>query len=321
MVEIEERRLGTFQHDLLAGGEGLVDEGDGVADHGGHPRRELVEVLRGDLVGVEREAVVDAGQDGVLLAQDDVELLAEDFRVEEILHAKAALGRAELVVPEETLRHPVELVVVRHDQVGVARYHEAAGVDPATREHVALCEEHGRVDDDAVADDRDGVGVEHTARDELEGEGLAVDDDRVAGVVAALVADDESHVLGEEIGELPLAFIAPLGSDHDGGGHVLPPVRLPGRKSNRSRTWPGAGAGPRPGSGWRAGDGARGSRRTAGSPLAAELARGRFTGRPRGGASRRWNGRSERPAWGASSTPVRASDRCGHVRALSEERA
>ena len=55
---------------------------------------------------------------------------------------------------------------------------------------------------------------------QLEGEALAVDDDGVAGVVAALVADDHVHLLGEEVGELALALVAPLGADHDGGRHV-----------------------------------------------------------------------------------------------------
>ena len=69
-----------------------------------------------------------------------------------------------------------------------------------------------------------GVGVEDPARDQLESEGLAADDDRVARVVATLITDDEPHVPGEKVGQLPLALVAPLGSDHDGRGHqfVLP---------------------------------------------------------------------------------------------------
>ena len=100
----------------------------------------------------------------------------------------------------------------------------------------ALREEHGRLDDDTVADHRDDVAVQDAARDELEGEGLAVHDDRVAGVVAALVAHDEVHVLGEEVGELALSLVTPLGSDHHGRGHVTPPefLRELGRSPWRS---------------------------------------------------------------------------------------
>ncbi len=131
-------------------------------------------------------------------------------------------------MPEETLGHAVELVVVRHDEVGVAGHDEPARVDPAAGEHVALAQQDGRVDDDAVADHGHGVVVENPARHELEGERLAFDDNRVPGVVPALVAHDEAHVLGEEVGELPLPLVAPLGSDHDSGGHVVASGSLAG---------------------------------------------------------------------------------------------
>ena len=46
---------------------------------------------------------------------------------------------------------------------------------------------------------------------------LVAEDDRVAGVVAALVADDDRDLLGEEVGRLALALVAPLEADHDRG--------------------------------------------------------------------------------------------------------
>ena len=94
------------------------------------------------------------------------------------------------------------------------------GVDALGGQHVELLEQHGRVHDDAVADDRRDVVVEDPARHELEGEGLAVDDDAVAGVVATLVAHDHVHLAGEVIGELALPLVAPLGPDHHGCGHA-----------------------------------------------------------------------------------------------------
>jgi hypothetical protein len=44
---------------------------------------------------------------------------------------------------------------------------------------------------------------------------LAPDDQRVAGIVAALETDDGSDFLGEQIDDLALAFIAPLGAEND----------------------------------------------------------------------------------------------------------
>jgi hypothetical protein len=37
--------------------------------------------------------------------------------------------------------------------------------------------------------------------------------------MAALIANDHIHVTSQEVGQLPLAFVTPLGSDYDGCGH------------------------------------------------------------------------------------------------------
>ena len=55
---------------------------------------------------------------------------------------------------------------------------------------------------------------------ELQGERLAVDDQAVAGVVAALVAHDVVAFFGQQVGELALAFVAPLRADDHCCGHV-----------------------------------------------------------------------------------------------------
>jgi hypothetical protein len=46
-----------------------------------------------------------------------------------------------------------------------------------------------------------------------------VADDRVAGVVAALKAHDEVRPLGEQVGQLALSLVAPLGADDDYSRH------------------------------------------------------------------------------------------------------
>ena len=51
---------------------------------------------------------------------------------------------------------------------------------------------------------------------------LAVDDQRVAGIVAALEARHGSGPLGQQVDNLALAFIAPLGADdNDESTHDL----------------------------------------------------------------------------------------------------
>ena len=66
------------------------------------------------------------------------------------------------------------------------------------------------------------MAVEDAARDKVELEGVFADDDRVPGVVAALVAHDHRNLLGEEVGRLPLPFVAPLQADDHAGRHLNP---------------------------------------------------------------------------------------------------
>ena len=180
----------------------------------------------------DRQPVVHLGQDRVLLLERDVELLSEDLRVEEVLHAETRpqrlvgvcrpdppLGRSELVLAEPTFGQGVELLVIRQDQMRIAADEETGAVDALRRQPVELSEQHSGIDDDTVPDDGRDVVVEDAARHQLQCEGLTADDDRVPRVVPALVADDDLHLLGDEVGELSLALVTPLGADHDGCGH------------------------------------------------------------------------------------------------------
>ncbi len=47
----------------------------------------------------------------------------------------------------------------------------------------------------------------------------ALADDRVPGVVAALKAHDRVGLLGEQVGDLSLSLVAPLGADDHDSGH------------------------------------------------------------------------------------------------------
>jgi hypothetical protein len=64
------------------------------------------------------------------------------------------------------------------------------------------------------------AGIEDPARDEVELPRLALAHDRVAGVVAALEADDHVRALGEQVDDLALPLVAPLGANDDDSRHV-----------------------------------------------------------------------------------------------------
>ena len=56
----------------------------------------------------------------------------------------------------------------------------------------------------------------------MQGVALLADDDRVAGVVPALVPDHVVDPVTEQVGGLALALVAPLGADKHDGGHAHP---------------------------------------------------------------------------------------------------
>ena len=201
----------------------------------GHTRAQplrVAHVVVDDRPRDQREPPVDPGQDLVLLAKDDVELLAEDLLVEQVLDPQAdprglvavrgpdaALGRAERVRAQEPFGHPLELEVVRHDHVAVARYDQLGRVDADGLEPVKLVQQHAGIDDHAVGDHRRDVRVQDPRGDQLELERVPLGEDRVAGVVPALVPDDQVHPVGEVVRRLALALVPPLGPDDDGGRH------------------------------------------------------------------------------------------------------
>src|SRR5258708_7004618 len=58
---------------------------------------------------------------------------------------------------------------------------------------------------------------QHSAGDQLQDEFLAVDNDRVAGIMAAGIARDNGKILRQHVDNLSLALVAPLGANNDRG--------------------------------------------------------------------------------------------------------
>ena len=80
-------------------------------------------------------------------------------------------------------------------------------------------EESLGVEHDAVADHRKLRGAQHAGRQQRQLVGLAIDDERMAGIVAALEAHDDVGLLRQPVDDLALPFVTPLGADDDNIGH------------------------------------------------------------------------------------------------------
>ena len=290
VVDVEQRALRALEDDLPALVEVLPGEPRGVGDVLLDPVA-VGQVVLGHALQVEVGRLGVGPQREALGLHRGHDLLLQDLLVEQVLDADAEAGglvgvggadaaprRPDLQLAELRLARVVEQHVVRHDQVRVGADPQPGEVDALGPQVVELVGEDLRVDHDAVADRARLAGVEDPRRDQVELPLHAVADDRVAGVVAALEADDQIGVLGEQIGDLALALVAPLGADDDDPRHFAvqstreapypPALASPYAGSPRSRSAPAArsgsrGAGPRRTSAW-----ARRRSRTAARPSA-----------------------------------------------------
>jgi hypothetical protein len=98
---------------------------------------------------------------------------------------------------------------------------QAREVDPLRAQIVQLAGQDLRVDHDAVADRAQLPRVEDPGRDQVELPRDAVAHDGVPRVVATLEADHQVRPLGEEVDDLALALVAPLGAHDHYASHVV----------------------------------------------------------------------------------------------------
>ena len=231
MVDVEQRALRALEDHVAAGVQHVPGQAGGVGDVLLDPVP-VGQVVLGHRLQVELRGLGERAQRQALRVERGGDLLLEDLLVEQVLHADAqarglvgvagadpAPRGADLQLAQLRLGRVVEEHVVGHDQVRVGADPQAREVDALGPQVVELARQHLRVDHDAVADRADPARVEDPGRDQVELPLHAVvTDDRVAGVVAALEANHEVRVLREQVGDLALALVAPLGAyDHDAG--------------------------------------------------------------------------------------------------------
>ncbi|MBF8280154.1 MAG: hypothetical protein HW385_1586 [candidate division NC10 bacterium] len=114
--------------------------------------------------------------------------------------------------------------MVRKDQVRVLADEEVfVDLDVQPDKLVDLLDQGKQIDDHAVAQDADLPLPEDPGRDQVEDNLFVSDDDRMAGVGAALVTGHGIEMLREEIDDLALPLIAPLRADDDYVGHRRSP--------------------------------------------------------------------------------------------------
>ena len=141
--------------------------------------------------------------------------------------ADAAAGRAQRLARIRAFAGDIELAMERQDERGVLGDQEVLrrDLDAGGADALHLVDERPWIEDDAVADDRELARTHHARRKQAQLVGDAIDDERMAGVMAALEANDDIRPLRQPVDDLALAFVAPLRSDDDHIRHfVRPPL-------------------------------------------------------------------------------------------------
>src|SRR5687768_9466231 len=110
----------------------------------------------------------------------------------------------------------------------VADEEAASHIKAHPRELVHFREQRARIHHHAVADEADNAGMQDAGRNEMEDELAASDVDGVAGVVSALIARHHIEVGCQQVDNLALALIAPLGAKYTQihAGKMIPSIAL-----------------------------------------------------------------------------------------------
>jgi hypothetical protein len=177
---------------------------------------------------------VEAPAQRVVMRQQAVDLVGQRIGIGEIHQpdgaaadlvligrADAALGGADGMDRVAGFAQRIEVTMQRQNQrdvLGDAQIVRADG-DALTFQFSHLVEEGLRIEHDAIADHGQLRGPQHAGRQQRQLVGLAVDDKRMAGIVAALEAHDDIGLLRQPVDDLALPFVAPLGADDDNIGH------------------------------------------------------------------------------------------------------
>ena len=228
MVDVQQRALGALEQQAMARGHRGIELVRDVGDQ----RLEALALLQRRVdhrLGIDVRRVQVLREHEVVIVERLAHQLGEARRVEQVLRAHrtardlvfvgradAATRRADLGVAALDLTGLVECDVVVEDQWAIAADHETRRrVESGDRELVDLGEQRLRREHDAVADVAGHVRPQDARGDRPQDGLLAVDHQRVTGVVAALEAHHAVGLLGQPVDDLALAFVAPLGTDDD----------------------------------------------------------------------------------------------------------
>ncbi len=228
MVNVQQTALRAFEQQV---GTVLVGDMQVVGNVGDHrfQARHIGQCIVQRLLEIDRLGLQVLGQDEVMVVQVFQQLLGKALFVEQIGHADGATGnlvfvgradalagRADLGGAAGSFTRHVQRHVVRQDQrTGFGYFQARRDFDAGSFQLVDFTQQIRHGQDDAIADIASHAGTHDAGRNQLQSSLLAADDQRMAGVVAALETHHALGVIGQPIDDLTFTFIAPLRTDDD----------------------------------------------------------------------------------------------------------
>ena len=101
----------------------------------------------------------------------------------------------------------------------VAKHQVVVDLNAPVPKRANLFHDLGRMHHDTRPHDINHVGIENAARDVVQFVRFVAADHGMAGVGAALVANHDLKVLGQQVNQLSLRLVTPLQTDHAGPWH------------------------------------------------------------------------------------------------------
>jgi hypothetical protein len=191
------------------------------------------------MVSTREFRLAQAAAQRVVMGEQTVDLGRQRLEIGEIHHPDRAaadlvlVGRADAAprgadlgagIRRRVLAQRVELAVQRQDQRGVVGNAKIVGIDDDALggQPVDFADQRMRVDHHAIADDGELARTDDARGQERQLVADTVDDQRVAGIVAALEADHHVGAFRQPVDNLAFSLVTPLRPDDNHVGHENP---------------------------------------------------------------------------------------------------
>ena len=241
MVDVKQRALRALEQDALAFAALQVEQPPHRVGVGQKLRRQPGQFVQNS-AAVDFVQIEPAAQ-RVVMRQQPVDLVRQRIEIGEVHQPDRAAADLVLIGRPDAapggadrgdgvggFAERIELAMQRQDQRDVFGDTQIFRADRDTLRLQLrhLVEEGLRIEHHAVADHRELRGPQNAGRQQRQLVGLAVDDEGMAGIVAALEAHDDVGLLRQPVDDLALPLVAPLGADDDNIGHpwVFPSATL-----------------------------------------------------------------------------------------------